>query len=398
MIRAQPESDEDRSSETQSGSNRDPANLRPPNRLLVRGVNWLGDAVMTTPALQRLRQALPNTRITLLTQEKLGPLWSGQPLIDEVITFQRHEGLWGVARRLRAGGYDVGLALPNSHRSALELWLARIPRRVGLQAPARSWFLTTSLDRHPGAVRMRKRTPTEARQRFASHVSPEPQPPPTAHQIHHYLHLAAALGANPAPVHPRLDIAPEMLERVRTTFELDPSTAWLGLNPGAEYGAAKRWPANRFASAASQIQRQTGCRCLIFGGRADRDLARHIEQSLTHLLSAQNKARLPVNLAGRTDLQELCATLKCCRVLLTNDTGPMHVAAALGVPVVVPFGSTSPELTGPGLPNDPRHRLLHHPVPCSPCFRRACPLELQCLTGISAGEVVAAVLSAGGWT
>jgi lipopolysaccharide heptosyltransferase II len=366
--------------------------------LLIRGVNWLGDAIMTTPALWRLRQALPNTRITLLTQEKLGQLWSGQSMVDEVVTFQPREGLWGVARRLRAGHHDTGLALPNSHRSALELWLARIPRRIGLRAPARNWFLTDAVERHPGSVRMRKRSSTEIRRRFSSRASPERPPPQIAHQIHHYLHLAAALGANPAPAPPRLAIASEILGRVRSTFQLDPGTAWLGLNPGAEYGAAKRWPANRFAKAASQIQRQTGCRCLILGGRADRELAQHVERSIARLLDADDKTRLPVNLAGRTDLQELCAALKCCRVLLTNDTGPMHVAAALGVAVVVPFGSTSPELTGPGLPGDPRHRLLRHQVPCSPGFKRICTLELQCLAGISVDEVVAAVQSAGGWS
>ncbi len=103
-----------------------------------------------------------------------------------------------------------------------------------------------------------------------------------------------------------------------------------------------------------------------------------------------------VNLAGMTSLGELCAGLKLCRVLLTNDSGPMHVAAALGTPVVVPFGSTSPELTGPGLPGDARHQLLRANVPCSPCFLRECPIDFRCMNGISTGKAVEAVLRAAG--
>jgi heptosyltransferase-2 len=197
---------------------------------------------------------------------------------------------------------------------------------------------------------------------------------------------------------PQLSLTPEALDGVRRKFQLDPDTRWLGLNPGAQYGAAKRWPANRFASVACDIQRRIGCRCVIFGAGHDQELAQHIEQTILHQLASKDRTQLPVNLAGRTELQELGPALACCRVLLTNDTGPMHLAAALNVPVVVPFGSTSPELTGPGLPGDSRHRLIRHPVPCSPCFLRTCPLQLQCLSGIAVDEVVAAVQSAGNWT
>jgi len=155
----------------------------------------------------------------------------------------------------------------------------------------------------------------------------------------------------------------------------------LGLNPGAEYGPAKRWPVEKFIAAAQEIQRQTNCGCVILGGKGDQMLADEIA-------GAVPGAR---NLAGKTSLRELMALLKLCRVLLTNDTGPMHVAAALGTPVVVPFGSTSPGLTGPGLPGDPRQRLLKSDAPCSPCFLRECPIDFRCMNGLSIERVVRAV-------
>jgi heptosyltransferase-2 len=130
---------------------------------------------------------------------------------------------------------------------------------------------------------------------------------------------------------------------------------------------------------------------LILGGKNDTELAATIATGITPHAS---RLTSPINLAGRTSLRELLAVLSHCRVLLTNDSGPMHVAAALGVPVVVPFGSTSPELTGPGLPSDPRHRRLQSDALCAPCFQRVCPIDLRCLKGISVENVVQAVLAA----
>jgi heptosyltransferase-2 len=160
-----------------------------------------------------------------------------------------------------------------------------------------------------------------------------------------------------------------------------------GLNPGAEYGPAKRWPIEKFTAAAKEIQQRTSCAWILFGGKNDAPIANQTDSALRTPHSALR------NLCGQTSLRELMALLKLCRVLLTNDTGPMHVAAALGTPVVVPFGSTSPELTGPGLPGDPRHRLLKSDAPCSPCFLRECPIDFRCMNGISVESVVEAVLT-----
>jgi heptosyltransferase-2 len=189
-------------------------------------------------------------------------------------------------------------------------------------------------------------------------------------------------------VAPQLFVAPAEVAAARQKFGLENNARLvLGLNAGAEYGPAKRWPAERFMAAARQVQAQTHCVWLLFGGKNDAVTAAQIE-------SALGPGPAVINVAGRTSLRELMALLQCCRVLLTNDTGPMHVAAAVGTPVVVPFGSTSPELTGPGLPGDARHQLLKSGAPCAPCFLRECPIDFRCLNGISVERVVAAVMSA----
>ena len=367
-----------------------------PRRLLVRGVNWLGDAVMTTPALLRLRQALPETRITLLTPEKLADLWRHHPALDGVIPFESDESLWSVARRLRRGAFDTALLFPNSPRSALEAWLARIPQRVGAARPWRNGFLTRALSPQPGVESMRKRGVGEIRRLAADPGALRPSFPAASHQIHHYLRLAAAMGARPEPLAPSLEVRPaevdEVLRRFAGLGALAAEGPLFGLNPGAEYGPAKRWPKERFIAAALELRNRTRCRWWIFGGKADQALADEIVAALRQ--AAPQDTPIARSLAGQTSLRELCAALKACAVVLTNDTGPMHVAAAVGVPVVVPFGSTSPELTGPGLPGDPAHRLLLPVAGCAPCFRRVCPVDFRCMESVSVTRAADAVVSA----
>ena len=359
-----------------------------PHRLLVRGVNWLGDAVMTTPALRRLREALPGTHIALLTRAKLADLWHAHPAVDEVIRIEPGDSVWSVGGRLRAGGFDTALVLPNSPRSAIEVWLAGIPRRIGYRRPWRNGFLTDAIPSRPGHVKMRKRSVREIRRltrETGGGAAMDAGLKCEAHQMHDYLHLGAVLGASVEAVAPLLAVDKTEVEAVGSKFGLPPNSCWLGLNAGAEYGPAKRWPQDRFAAAAASVQQRTGCGCLIFGGPGDREVA---DQIASHLQSPMSQLR---NVAGRTSLRDLLALLAHCRVLLTNDTGPMHLAAALGVPVVVPFGSTSPELTGPGLPGDPRHRLLRSTASCAPCFLRKCPIDFRCMHAITVEQVVEAV-------
>lgn len=399
-----------------------PKTASQPRRILVRGVNWLGDAVMTTPALLRLREQFPAALIALLTPEKLRGLWLHHPAVDEIITFTPDESIFAVAKKvqvvmwpeskkqtivdsalraadaispLHRGGFDLAVIFPNSPRSALESWLARIPRRVGYARPWRNFLLTKVVSSRPGVGRMRKRSLSEIKQltsvlgapaalRVTYHES--------AHQIHDYLHLVAALGANPEPLPTHIAVTPAEIGAAAKKFNLTSrftnDRPIFALNPGAEYGPAKRWPAQRFIAAAKEIQKRTKCFWVVLGGKGDALLASEIQSAIT---GNQSHA---VTLAGQTSLRELCAVIKQCRVLLTNDTGPMHIAAALGTPVVVPFGSTSPELTGPILSAGARHQLIKSDAPCSPCFLRECPIDFRCMNGIGVERVVEAVMKA----
>lgn len=360
-----------------------------PQRILVRGVNWLGDAVMTTPALLRLREALPTAHISLLTPEKLADLWYRHPAIDEVYVLEPNESLWTVGRQLRGEGFAASVAFPNSHRSALELWWARIPRRIGYAAPIRSWFLTDPLPRPPGHVRMRKRKPAEIRSLLASGLADRPvNLPAEAHHLHYYLPLVRCLGARTEALAPRLEVSQVESRAAVQKFapESHPRNPLVALNAGAEYGPAKRWPVQRFAAAALAIHKRLPCHWLLLGGKGDAPLTAELGTIL-------RRDGLPVtDIAGKTTLRELCAVLRGSRALLTNDTGPMHVAAALGTPVIALFGSTSPELTAPGFPGDPNHRLLRSPTPCSPCFLRECPVDFGCMRSLEVDTVAAAVL------
>ncbi len=359
-------------------------------KILVRGVNWLGDAVMTTPALQRLRERHREAEIALLTPEKLAALYLHHPDVDRVLAFSPGESLVSMTRWLRDERFDLAVVLPNSPRAALEVFLAGVPRRVGYARPLRSWMLTETVRDRPGVVRMRKRSEAEAR-RLDAAGGRRATFPVAAHHVHHYLHLVAALGCNPAPVAPRLEVSTSEVEAFRARL------GWAGggppvfaLNAGAEYGPAKRWPEERFVEAAVELHRVTDCRWLVLGGRGDRELAERI----TRRIGAASGADTVKNVAGTTTLRELCAAMKLSAVLLTNDTGPMHVAAAVGTKVVVPFGSTSPELTGPGIPGGAGHELLSGEAPCAPCFLRECPLTFRCMNAVTVSDVVSAVMRA----
>lgn len=358
---------------------------------------------MSTPALLRLREAHPAAAISILSHEKLADLWLRHPAINAVLSFAQGESVWSVARRLRSESFDLGLAFPNSFRSALELCLARIPRRVGYSGNGRNWLLTDSIQPRPGAVRMRKKSIAEINQSLRSGADTSERLPKTeAHHIHHYLHLASFVGARSEPLPPALFIDKEEAQTFLQRWKIDPSSQRpiLGLNPGAEYGPAKRWPMERFVQAAVAIQQTLHCHWIIFGGPGDVELATTLSAQLESAAQTQQSPKADaswpnrgvINLAGQTTLRELCAGLKTCRVLLTNDSGPMHVAAAVGTRVIALYGSTSPELTGPGNPQAHDNLILKSNVACSPCFLRECPIDFRCMNGITVDQVVDAVV------
>ncbi|HEV8185821.1 MAG TPA: lipopolysaccharide heptosyltransferase II, partial [Chthoniobacterales bacterium] len=241
--------------------------------------------------------------------------------------------------------FDVAILLPNSLRTALEIWLAGIPRRVGYAGHYRHWLLNQVVpeESHRGPIR---------------------------HQVHRYLHLARTLGADI-----RDAVVPQPQRRNGRSGRLK-----LGLCPGAEYGPAKRWLPERFADVAAAVSEKHSATWLLFGTSADSEIGKIIADRL-----GENC----VNRIGQTSLEQLIAELRECRLLLTNDTGTMHLATLVGVPVVAVFGSTEHRLTGPlGEGNS----VVRHHVECSPCFLRECPIDFRCMKAVSAEEVTLRVL------
>lgn len=356
------------------------------HRILVRGVNWLGDAVMSTPALMRLREAYPDAQISLATLDKLAALWAAHPAVDRVIAFAKADGVGTLKRELRGEQFDFALVLPNSFRSALEVWLAGAAVRIGYGGNGRRLLLNRVVGKRSAEVGMHKRSAIEIKRLVESSSRQRETFPSAAHQIYNYLYLAAAAGASAEPLAPRLHVEAAEAEEFRNKFGLPEKQVTLGLNAGAEYGPAKRWPRERFVKAAREISSKADVHWVLFGGKADEQTAAEIEQALAPVKVT--------NLAGKSNLRELCAGLSLCKAVLTNDTGPMHLAAALGAVVVTPFGSTSPELTGPGLPGEGKHRLILGRAPCAPCFRRECPIDFRCMRSIEPDEVARAVLDA----
>ena len=346
---------------------------------------------MSLPALQRLREARPEAHIALLTPVKLSELWK-PPLIDEVIGFESDESLGSVVRKLRAGQFAIGIVLPMSFRSALEFWLAGIPTRVGTEHKGREAFLSHPVRKPAGIPEMKKRTVKEIL-RVTEAVDPiKPDAfPLMSHHVYRYLNLVAALGADPTPAAPRLTIEAAEAEEVRDRFfpgrpRIAPR--WMGMCPGAEYGLAKRWPEERFVEAACRLHRQTGCEWLLFGGQADRATCERISAAI----GARTAPKAANNLAGLTSLRELAALLHSCSVVIGNDSGPMHCAAAVGAPVSVVFSSTSAGLTGQGLPGSADNSLLTSSAPCSPCFLPTCPIDMRCMNSLTVERMVQSVL------
>ena len=322
-----------------------------PFRILIRSTNWLGDAVMNIPAVRAIKRGRPDAHVTILTAAKLADLWKQVGEVDEIISIESTDNVFSVAKKIRRD-FDTAILFPNSLRAALEVWLAGIPRRVGFPGHRRAWLLNQ--------VFHGKKKKKNAR----------PEPP--KHQVHHYLALAEFIGA---------DIEGAAIYETRNQ-KPETRNQRIGLCPGAEYGPTKRWFPERFGEVVRAVSASRGCEWVLFGVSKDAPLG----EEILHEFSGSHR-----NLIGKTTLAELIAELRACDLLLTNDTGTMHLAAFLGVPTVSLFASTEPALTGP---LGSGHRVVRHHVACSPCFLRECPLDLRCMNTIEVAEVAAVVKAA----
>jgi heptosyltransferase-2 len=356
----------------------------------VRGVNWLGDTVMTMPAMQRIREAMPaDGHLALLVQEKTADLWRHNPHITEVLTLDRKKSELAQARDLKKRQFDLAIIFPNSLHAAMVPFLARIPRRVGYRGHSRRLLLTESFPADPRFDTKPRLLQSQIIALQTKRLRPEDVPPADyRHQVLHYLELVAKLGARAEPCPPRIFLTDAELAASKQFFSNDDRPT-LAVAPSAEYGAAKRWSDEKFIETIRAIRAKVDCRVILVGSKTERPYCKHLAEKIA---AASHSPNVTV-LAGKTTLRELCACLARSRVLLTNDTGPMHLAVAVGTPTVAIFGSTEPTLTGPNYPGcNNHHTIVRHSVACSPCFLRECPIDFRCMNRIETEEVVSAVL------
>ena len=338
-------------------------------RIVVRGPNWLGDAVMCEPALSQVRTLFPQAEITLLVKPGIADLLAQHPEVNRTLVYDdrgRHAGLvgkWTLAAVLRRHRFDLAILFQNAFEAALISFLAGIPRRFGYATDGRTLLLT----------------------------DPVTVPPRTAqrHQVEYYWDLLKPLGGHgPAPA-PRLFVTPDESALIAGRLAdagIGPSDPVIGVNPGSTYGHAKRWLPDRYAEvvnrAVTDVQGRSGARVgvAILGAKG--------EEPLGKAIADQIKTRTVV-CSGQTTVRELMALVKRCQLFLTNDTGPMHVAAAFKVPLVAVFGPTDWQTTSPfGVDA----QLVRQPVSCAPCLLRECPIDHRCMTGVTVEQVYDAVV------
>jgi len=333
--------------------------------LLVRVPNWIGDAVMCLPALDALGKRGAATGITVLAKPWVAPLFQSHPSISKVMIYDsggRHGGLagkWRLSTDLKRCGFDGALLFQNAFEAALISFLAAIPERYGYGTDGRGPLLTKRVKPAGKDVAL--------------------------HHVDYYLNLVTKLGlGSSGERYPRLHLAASEKQWGKEYLRekgVDERRPLIGFAPGAAYGPAKQWPAEKFSRVALALAERCGAYPVLFGSKGDREACRLVGRGIgeNHL-----------DLSGKTNLREAMAIMSRCAVFITNDSGLMHVSAALGVPTVAIFGSTDPRATGP---LGRECAVLYRKVECSPCFKRECPTDLKCMEVISADEVIEAAMA-----
>lgn len=330
-------------------------------KILVRATNWIGDAVMSLPALRALRGRFPDARIAVLAKPWVAALYEGEASIDRVIPLAGAPGprdwaaKWKLARQLRVEHFDLAVLFPNSFESAAVVWLAGAKRIIGYARDGRSALLNDAIA-----------------------VPAKGEIPP--HERFYYLEMlrrAGLIESIPDVGEIRLDGIAEARCRGEKLFErFGVRLPAIGVSPGAAYGAAKRWLPERFGEAAARLAAETGGSVAVFGSAAEKPMCDEVA-----------RAAGGRGFAGETDLRAFIDMTAACRVFLTNDSGAMHIASALGVPSVTVFGPTDETATGP---LGPAARLVREPVECAPCLLRECPIDHRCMTRVRTEVVVQA--------
>lgn len=326
--------------------------------IIVRMPNWVGDLVMATPLIEDLKIKYPKAQITAMCQSPLGQLLEKDPYIDEIFSFKKVRGLSrrdvkrNIIEKLSVGKYDLGILATNSFSSAWWFWQGRVRERIGFKANLRSLFLTNGLD-------------------FPKNKDKE-------HLVKIYKHLLLPCGIALSRTAPKLYLDQDEISHaydILGKYDISSGHTVIGINPGASYGSAKCWIPQRFYEVAKKlVETSSNVRVVFFGDEASSQLVKTICSDLPKEV---------INLAGLTSLRELMGLIKICHVFLTNDSGPMHIADALDVPLVALFGSTNNISTGPYK----KGIVIHKHVQCSPCYQRVCPIDLRCMKNIQSEEV-----------
>jgi heptosyltransferase-2 len=354
-------------------------------RVVVRGANWVGDAVMTVPALRELRRLLPGARLTLATRPWAVGVFDGADFLDDLLVVEGSgaRSAWRQARSWRERRFDLAVLFPNAFEPALVAALARVPIRAGYATGGRGPLLT--------------------------HPLPVPGWRGQRHEVFYYLNIVAELESLLAPgdrreastlderrdIHddgkgarrdaPRAGLAVSD-ERRRAAVEMLRSHEGHGLGdgrpivalcPGSTNSRAKRWPAESFAALADLLAEEAGARVILVGSGEEAEVSAAVAVAARHR---------PLDLTGKTSLAESAALLAVCDLLVTNDTGPAHLADAVGCPVVVIFGPTDPVTTRPFSESAV---VVRRPPDCAPCMLRDCPIDHRCMTAVSPRDVFA---------
>ena len=335
------------------------ANMK--GKILIVAPNWIGDAVLSLPVVDGCGQLWPEAELTVLARVQVAELFEARESSVRVLVYERGNGpqrlsnLMALGRSLRRERFDVAILLPNSLGSAVMTRLAGVPQRLGYSTDGRGWLLTRKLE-----DRRKERG---------------------LHQVDYYLGLIHSLGAYQADRIPRLQLRSKIVDRAMALMGglgIDKNELLIGVHPGAAYGETKRWFPERFAAVLERLHR-AGRKFLLLGGTGEESLAEKISAEMDHPV---------INLIGRTTVAEVLGLIGQCSLFLSNDSGLMHVAAALSVPQVALFGSTDPQKTAPL--NDGAVVIHPNQVNCTPCFKSECPEDLECMKAITVEEVAAA--------
>jgi heptosyltransferase-2 len=337
-------------------------------KIMIRATNWVGDAIMALPALRAVRQRHPDAKISIVARPYVADIYREQQVCDELVLYDpngEHRG-WGgrekLAADLRNRKFDVALLLQNAFDAAWLAWRAQIPRRIGYARDARSFLLTKAIPLpRPGEI--------------------------PAHEKFYYLELLRRAGWLDQLIdEPYIALRVPDAARQRAIETLidagaRPHALRIAVGSGASYGSAKCWPPDRFAKALNALLTHNDADVILFGTPGELPVSTAIARELQ---------RDPINLTGKTSIADLPALLSQCHLFLGNDSGAMHVAAAVGLPVVAVFGPTDPEGTAPVTP---RAAIVQQKPYCSPCFLRRCPTDHRCMTGVTPAMVESALQS-----